>query len=355
MLRFISLTIILFALPALLFLNSCADDSQSQPNEETEDAAGIPVEAREVIRGDVSAYYTGTATLEADEEAYAITNVRGIIRSIYAEEGDYVEAGHVIAQLEEQQLQIEVDRARATMERLHNDYKRNKDLFDRNLISTEAYDNSRFEYEAQKATYELASLNLERTGVRSPISGIVTERMVKNGNLVNTNEQLFKITNFDPLLAILHVPEHEMSKIRRGQKALLQVDAVPGTVYEGEIIRISPVINALTGTFRVTVAVQDPEHNLKPGMFSRTRLVYDVRPNTLIIPKEAVITEDIHQNIYLVRDNVAYKQVIRTGYVNGNNIEVLEGLNIGDLVVTIGQGSLRDSVAVEVIPATALK
>ncbi|MEX0646809.1 MAG: efflux RND transporter periplasmic adaptor subunit [Balneolaceae bacterium] len=345
--------ILLLTVFCISLFSNCAGDSQSQPAEETETANAIPVEAREAIRGDVSAYYTGTATLEAEEEAHAITNVRGVIRRIYVEEGDAVEAGQVLAQLEEEQLQIEVNRAKATMDRLYNDFSRNRDLFERNLISAEAYDNSRFEYETQKANYELASLNLERSAIRSPISGIITDRMVKTGNLVNTNEQLFKIANFDPLLAMLHVPEHEMKKMQKGQKVFLRADALPDTDFEGEVLRIRPVINAQTGTFRVTVAVSDPAGQLKPGMFSRIRVVYDTRYNTLILPKEAVITEDINQSVFLLRENIAFKQPVKTGYVNGQNIEILEGINEGDLVVTIGQNSLRDSSLVEVIQPLA--
>lgn len=339
----------LLAIFCIAFLNNCSSDSQSQPNDEEETTRVIPVEVREVTRGDVSAFYTGTATLEAEEEAYAITNVRGIIRQINVEEGDAVEAGQVLAQLEEEELQIEVNRTKATMDRLYNDFVRNSDLFERNLISEEAYDNSRFEYESQKASYELAKLNLERSSIRSPISGIVTQRLVKNGNLVNTNEQLFQISNFDPLLAILHVPEHELSKMSVGQQVLLQADALPGIEFQGSVERISPVVNAETGTFRVTVTVRDPSRQLKPGMFSRIRLVYDTRHNVLLLPKEAVITEDVNQSVFVVRDSIAYKQAIQTGYANGRNVEVLEGMNEGDLVVTIGQSSLRDSSVVEMI------
>lgn len=319
------------------------------PSVDADSLNAVPVEIGVVSRGDISAFYAGTATLEADEEASAITNVRGIIKEIYVEEGDLVEAGQVLAKLEEAQLQIEVDRTKALMDRRHNEFKRNADLFEKNLISVEAYDNSRFEYETQKAGYELARLNLDRTSIRAPISGYVSERKVKTGNLINVNEPLFRITDYDPLLAILHVPEHEMSKVKRGQKALLQADALPGMIFEGEILRISPVVNPQTGTFRATVALQDESRELKPGMFSRIRVVYDTHYNTLIVPKEAILTEDVNKNIFLIRENLAFKQAISTGFANGNHVEIIDGLREGDLVVTIGQNSLRDSTRVEMI------
>lgn len=329
--------------------NGCAEQSQSKPADDADSLNAIPVEVSQVNRGDVSAYYAGNATLEADDEASAITNVRGIIRAIYVREGDYVEAGQILAKLEEEQLQLEVARTKALMDRSHNEYKRNSNLFEKKLISAEAYDNSRYEYESQKALYELASLDLERTEIRAPISGYVSERKVKTGNLLNVNETLFKITSYNPLLAILHIPEHEMSKIKRGQQVLLQADATPGKTFEGKVARISPVVNPQTGTFRTTVEVQDDTGNLKPGMFSRIRVVYNTNHNTLLVPKEAILTEDVNKNLFVIRDNLAFKMPINTGFTNGNNVEILEGVQEGDLVVTIGHSSLRDSSLVEMI------
>jgi len=86
-------------------------------------------------------------------------------------------------------------------------------------------------------------------------------------------------------------------------------------------------------------------------MFSRIRIVYDTRFNTLILPKEAVVSEDVNQSVFLVRDSIAYKQTVHTGYINGQNIEILDGVSQGDFVVTIGQNSLRDSTRVEIIPS----
>ena len=343
------LTGLLLIVVMALYQAGCSSESQSKDNEDKDSTAAIPVEIAQVSRGDMAAYYTGTTTLEAENEATVVAKVSGIVNELKVEEGDYVKKSEVLAQLEDEQLEIEAQRAKATMEKLENDYKRNKELYDKQLISAEQYDNSRYEYESQKSAYELAKLKLEYSTIRAPISGVISKRSVKVGNMISQNEELFKITDFDPLLAVLHVPEYEMNKLSKGQKAVLQVDAHNGRTFEGYNERISPVVDPETGTFKVTVAMPDKDGMLKPGMFGRIKIVYDTHPNTLMVPKDAVMAEDASESVYVVHDKMAFRRDVNTGYVNGNMIEITNGLQPDEMVVTIGQSSLKDSAMVDII------
>lgn len=328
---------------------SCSTDTQSKDVTDTDSTAAVPVETAAALRGPISAYYATTATLEAEEEAMVVAKVRGVVTGLQAEEGQYVQAGQVMATLEDEQLTIEAARAKATMDRLHNDYKRNQELYDRNLISAEQFENAKFEYESQKAAWELARLKVEYSQIRAPISGVVSQRLIKVGNMINADQQVYKITDFDPLLAVLHVPEHEMNKLKQRQQAVIQADAVPGESFTGQVLRISPVVNPETGTFKVTVAVRDPSNRLRPGMFGRVRIVYDTRDNALMIPKGAVMSEDGTNSVYVLTDRLVFRRTIQTGYENGANIEVTGGLSDGDSVITVGQSSLQDSALVQVV------
>lgn len=333
---------------SLIFTMACGEGNNNEQNENDEKLV-IPVEVSNVNRGNISAYYANTATLEAEQEATVVAKVRGIVREIYVEEGDEVKAGQVIAKIEDDQYRIEVARAKATLDRLKNDFDRNKELYEKNLIAAEAYQNSQYEYESQKAAYELAQLNHEHTSIKSPIGGVISERYVKVGNMIGTDQQVYRVTDFSPLQAILHIPEHEMAKIRKDQNAELRVDALPNQTFAGHVERISPVVDSETGTFKVTVYVDETKDLLRPGMFGRVKIVYDTRENTRMIPKSAVMSEDLAQSVYVIRDSLAFKKVIKTGYTNGVNVEVIEGLEDGEIVVTIGQGSLQDSTKVNVI------
>ncbi len=331
-------------------LSACSNgENNDNMNDDADSTLVIPVEVMDVSRGTISAYYSNTATLEAVEEANIVSKVRGIIQEINVEEGDEVRAGQVIAKIEDDQYRIEAERAKATLDRMYNDFQRNKELFDKQLISAEVYENSRFEYEAQKSAYELAQLNYQHTSIKSPISGVISERMVKKGNMIGIDQQVFRVTDFDPIQAILYVPEHERSKIKKGQRAELLADAIPGTLFTGKIERISPTIDPATGTFKVTIYMDKNQDYLRPGMFGRVKIVYDTRENTKMIPKAAIISEDETQSVFVIKDSLAFRKTIRTGYINGTNIEVIDGLEDGEIVVTTGQGSLTDSTKVNIV------
>lgn len=331
-------------------LSACSnEENNDNMNDDNDTTIVIPVEVMDVSRGTISAYYSNTATLEAVEEANIVSKVRGIIQEINVEEGDDVRSGQVIAKIEDDQYRIEAERAKATLDRMYNDFQRNKELFDKQLISAEVYENSRFEYEAQKSAYELAQLNYQHTSIKSPISGVISERMVKKGNMIGIDQQVFRVTDFDPIQAILYVPEHERSKIRKGQRAELLADAIPGKLFTGQVERISPTIDPTTGTFKVTVYMDQNQENLRPGMFGRVKIVYDTRENTKMIPKAAIISEDETQSVFVIKDSLAFRKNIRTGYINGTNIEVIDGLEDGEIVVTTGQGSLTDSTKVNIV------
>lgn len=332
-----------------LVTSSCNTDTQSKNITDKDSTAAIPVEVATAQTGDISAYYSSTATLEADEEATVVAKVSGIVQELHVEEGDYVTKGDVLASLEDDQLALEAQRAKATMDRLKNELDRKEELFNKNLISAQEFENAKYEYQAQKSAYELARLQVEYTDIKAPISGVISERMIKVGNMINTDQEAFQITDFDTLLAIVNVPEHEMNKLQTGQPALIEVDAVKGQRFRGQILRISPTVNAETGTFKVTVSVKDESRKLKPGMFTRVRIVYDTRENALMIPKNAVISEDGTNSVFVINNKLAYRKTINTGYANGNNIEVLDGLSPADTVVTIGQSSLQDSAMVDIV------
>jgi membrane fusion protein (multidrug efflux system) len=331
-------------------ITACSTETQSKENEGKEDSTTVvPVEAVNVSSADMAAYYASTTTLEAENQARVVAKVAGIIEQIHVEEGDFVEAGQPLAQLEDEQYRLELNRAKALLKQRENEYKRKKELYERNVISAEDFENAKYSYEDQKASYELAKLNVEHTTIKAPIDGIISERSIKSGNMLSNNEETFTITDMDPLLAVLHAPEHEMSKLKVGQKALLKADALPAQTFQGEILRLSPTVDPSTGTFKVTVAVRDETYQLKPGMFGRIRIMYDLHPNALQIPKSAVISEDDSEHVFVVRDQQAFRKAIQTGYSEENMVEVLDGLGPDEMVVTIGHNSLQDSSLVEII------
>ena len=334
---------LLIATGIVLFQIGCGGESQSKTKNGDESSIRVPVEVARVKTGDISATFSGTATLEAKEE----TDV--VVKQILAEEGDEVQAGQILAKLDDEKLAVQLQQAGANLQKLENEYQRSQELFKKNLISAEEFQRSQYEYEHQKASYDQASLDLQYTSIRSPINGVIAQRLIKRGNMTLTNQAVFRVTGLNPLQAVLHVPEHQIKKMRVGHTAHLRVDAVPDNDCMGRIERISPVVDPSTGTIKVTIQIDNAKRRLKPGMFTRIDVIYDVRANTLLVPKNAIMAEDRESSVFVVKDSVALRRVIKTGYVNTSHTEILNGLEMDDIVVTTGKSSLKDSIKVEVV------
>jgi membrane fusion protein (multidrug efflux system) len=281
------------------------------------------------------------------------------VEKIFVEEGDRVRADQVLAQLDDDKAALDLAEAEARLKQLESEFKRKEELYQKKIISTEIFERIKSDYEMQKAKVGQARLVKEYTSIRAPISGVIAERMIKVGNMVPLHEPCFHITDFDPLLAILHVPEKDMSKLKKNQKAVIQVDALPGEKFSGKILRISPVVDSQTSTFKVTVAVTDPEELLKAGMFARVRIAYDVHTGTNLVPKDAVLTEGNESVVYVVdpKENTAQRKVVEIGYMNTTHMEITTGVNAGDTLVQTGIGGLKDGSKVDVLnpPAKAVQ
>ena len=343
--------LLLFAFSLLaLSQTGCSNEAQSAvPEEEEETKTVLPVEATQVIRGDIAAYFTSTASLEAEDEALVASKADGVVTHLYVEEGDYVRKGQALAQLDGERRKLELARSEASLQQLKREYERNEELFGKQLVSVDEYDRVKSQYEVQKAAHDLASLEVQYTTIRAPIAGVISQRNIKVGHTIGMNEPTFHISDFDPLLAIMHVPERELGKLRPGQQANVAVDALANETFTGAIKRISPVVDPQTGTFKVTVEVSDKKRLLKPGMFGRVQIVFDVHAQALLVPKEALIEEDEEVAVYVVRDSMAFRQLITKGYTDAAFAEVLEGLEEGQPIITAGQNNMRDSTLVEII------
>ncbi len=335
------------ALLAVALLAGCGEAKEEEKKEQT----AVPVEVGKVTVGPIDAAYRGTATLEAEDEATVLAKTSGVIEQILAEEGQRVAAGQVLARMETDRLRLEAARAKAEADKARENFERNTRIFEKNLISKDLYDQSRFALDAARAAYELTALTLRESEIRAPIGGVVSARYIKVGNAIQPNAQAFKITQMDTLHAHIYVPERDIHKLAPKQLATLSLDAWPEKSFKGTILRVNPVVDAATGTVKVTVAMADNQRELKPGMFGRVEILYDRRDAATLVPKDAVLTEDAAQSVFLVAGGKAKRRSIKVGYSDSYNYEVLEGLKSGDQVVTTGQANLKDDAKVHVVNA----
>ncbi len=330
-------------------------DGDGKGKDGKKEAQPVPVEVVPVARRDIEASYAGTAALEAPEEAQVVAKTSGVLLQLLIEEGDAVKAGQVIARIDADRTRLEVERMGAMLRKLEAEYSRSKELFERKLVATDSHERLRYDVETQRAAWELAKLELSYTNVTAPIGGMVAQRMVKTGNLVTLNQPMFRIVGNERLEAVLNVPERELRTMRADLPVTLTVDALPGVRFEGSIDRVSPVVDAATGTFRATAEFTDISGRLKPGMFGRIAVVYDRRSDSLSVPRIALLEEEAEPAVFVVREDKVVRTPIALGYVNGAYAEVTQGLVEGDQVVTAGKVAVRDGSKVQIInPSSAL-
>jgi membrane fusion protein (multidrug efflux system) len=339
------------AILTVALLTACQSDPSSDSKSAEDETAPIPVEVGLPVRGDVYAMYSGTAPIEAFAEADVIGKVGGEIRELLVEEGDEVSKGQILARLDGDRLRLGLNQSEARLRKLQREYERNIDLRSKGLLSEGDFEKIKFEMEALEASFNLASLELDYTQIRAPIDGVVSTRYVKLGNTIDVGDPLFRVTSLDPLVAYLHVPEREYQHIVAGQVVGIEIDALPGDPITALVSRVSPIVDPQTGTFKITVEIEDSERRIKPGMFGRISVVYDVHEDALQIPRSAIIEETGSLSVFVVVDDKAVQKVITTGYGNRGLVEVTSGLTDGEQIVTVGQASLKQDTRVTITNA----
>jgi membrane fusion protein (multidrug efflux system) len=329
--------------------------SNGKAKEKDDSAAetSVPVEVQPLKRAPMIAVYSGTAPIEAHDEAEVVAKVGGEVREIFVEEGDSVSAGQVLARLDGDRLRLEVAQTEANLRKLERDYNRQLELSQKGLVAKGTAENAKFDLDALRASYESARLELSYTQIRAPISGVVSARHIKVGNTISPNDPTFRVTDLDPLVAYVHIPEKEFRKLAPGQPAEVTIDALGGTRFTGTIAIISPTVDPQTGTFRAKLEVPDASRRLKPGMFARVNIVYERRENALQVPRNSILDSDGTQSVFVVEDSKAQQRPIKSGLVNGGWVEVTEGLKGDERIVVVGQGGLKTGTLVKVVDTEA--
>ena len=162
----------------------------------------------------------------------------------------------------------------------------------------------------------------------------------------------------------IEVVENQIDLVKIGQSTHIRVEAFPDEIFEGVISKLNPTLNPLTRTIGAEVLIDNPELKLRPGMFARVEVVVERRENALLVPKYAILENTrleylggeltnsqviVDRYVYVVRDTIALRRDITTGIIDGNFVEVLDGLSENELLVTTGQHNLLDSSIVDIV------
>ena len=331
----------------------------------------MTVELGAVKRGDMSESISVVGNLIGAATIEAVPKVSGRLESVTVRLGDRVSRGQRLAKVEDREILEQVKQAQAsfdvsaaTIRQREADLKlaqtnldRSRNLFERQLIPKQTFDDTDARYQAAAAQLDLANaqyaqaqarldelkINLANTDINSPVSGFVGKRVLDPGAWVTPNSTFLSIVDIGVVRLVVNVVEKDLRKISQGMKAAVTVDAFPGETFDGRIGHVAPVLDPATRTAQVEIEVQNSTFRLKPGMYAKVDFVVEHKENTLVVPANAVVDLGGKKGVFIPDDgSIARFKAITVGMSQPEIVEVLEGLPEGTRVVTTGAAALRE-------------
>ena len=324
------------------------DDSEDNPEEKP-----IPVELSRVEGRGISSYYRAASVIEADRLVELVSRTRGRVHLVNVEEGDWVEEGQILAELENDRERIQLRKAELTLADKKRQMDRSSEMLEEEIISQQEFDDMESAWRMAQAERDLAKINLEDTRLRASFSGMITDRLVVPGQQLVAGAPAFTIGDFTPLRVRVHLPEAVARKVSAGQRVLVSPEAVEKPL-EAIVERISPVVDPATSTIRLTLLLDGVDADTRVGGFVKVRITTDQHHDALAIPKLALVEDGALRSVFVAEADTVRKAEIETGLYDESHVEILEGLFEGDFVVIMGQGGLHTGSRIEALNGEAV-
>ncbi|MFZ1829782.1 MAG: efflux RND transporter periplasmic adaptor subunit [Candidatus Competibacteraceae bacterium] len=334
----------------ILFINPIPVLGQQKPAE----PPLLPVRTAMVIREALNVEVTAVGTLRADETVVVRPETAGRIAVIHFREGQAVRQGESLVTLDQDEYQAQLASSAAQLALEESSFRRLQDLDRKNLTSQQNLDEARAKLDAARAQHELNRVRLDKTVIRAPFDGTVGLRLVSPGAYVKTGDDIANLESLGSMKLDFRVPETYLARLASGQTLAVRVDAWPHQSFEGAIYAIEPGVDEETRTVLLRARLPNKGNKLRPGLFARVSLVLERRENALIAPEQAIVPVGQKTFVYRVIDSKAVMTPVKLGLRRPGQVEILEGLNAGDVVVTDGQLKIRDGAAVKVLPTPGM-
>jgi len=313
-----------------------------------------PVEVANVTVQALDAGLSSIGTLVAEDAVVIRPELAGLIARMHVPDGARVKAGDALYSLEAQLLRAEHNEAAANIERSRRSYARAEDLAQRQLIARAEYDDAKANLGVDQARLASAAIRLAKTTLRAPFDGIVGLHQVSPGDYVQAGQAMVNLVRVDPMQVDFRIPENRLGQVAAGQRVEVRVDAFPDRVFAGKVIALDPQVDVASRSVLVRASVPNRELLLRPGLFARVEVALARQAAARVIPERALWPLAERTYVFRVRDGKAQQVQVRVGQRLPGVVEITEGLDAGDVVVTAGQPKLHDGAAVQVAsPKTA--
>jgi membrane fusion protein (multidrug efflux system) len=312
----------------------------------------VPVSVAAAAVAPVSSYISATANLVAEQEVKIVAESEGRVAQLLVDEGQYVRAGQPLATLVRDDADIAQAKASVRASNARVAFQRASEMMSKELISKDVYDKAKLEKEVAEQELAEAKWRVGKTTIRSPFDGRLTERVVNQGQHLRPGDTLFTVTDFDPLVARLYLPEKDVLALTMGQAVRIRMKAADEIAFKGRIRQIAQVVDPATGTVKVTVEAVQPPPMVRSGAFVNVDIIRETRAGAVVVPRESVVRELRDAHVFIADGAVARKRAVTLGLEEGAVVQTTSGVKPGDKVIVAGQGGLKDGSPIKVLPRT---
>lgn len=345
--------------PLLVGLVACGGDAQADGAGAAEGGEGegfvrvINVEVTPVETREFTELIRLTGTVLANQDVRVAAEESGVIREIFVEKGDRVREGEPIAKIDDRVLRAQVNQAKANSELAEEVWQRRKVLYEEDHVGSElAYLEAR--YAAEQAAASLAALQerLERTVVRSPLTGVMDSREIEVGTMVQPGTAVARVVVLNPVKVIAGVPERYAADVHRGSKVSVEFPVLNET-HDGTLTYVGAAIDAASRTFPVEFRIPNPAGAIKPEMVANIGLVRGTLSDAIVVPEESLVRVQGGFIAFVVTgpedEPVVSARSVTRGASQQNQVVVEEGLEPGDRLVVVGQQEVADGDRVRIV------
>ena len=308
----------------------------------------LPVDVVVMQYSSVTDRIFSSGTVEANERIDLRAEVTGIVEAIYLTEGSRVQEGDLLLKINDSELQAQKSRAEYRYNLAAQQEERQRRLLEKGGVSQEDYDATLNQVNVFRSEMQLIDAQLEKTEIRAPFSGRIGLKYVSKGQFIGPDQPIASLQELDRVKIDFSVPERYAGRVQTGDLMRFDVQGIDST-FVGEVYAIEPRINTDTRTLSLRAISDNPEFLLYPGAFANIELVLEEIEEALMVPTISLIPGLNSQKVYVAVDGMVEERIVKTGIRTSEKVQILEGLNPGDQVLTTGLLQARPGLAIRVV------
>lgn len=310
-------------------------------------SSALKVDGVVIKHGSVQDKIFTTGTIMANEEVELRSEVSGKITGIYLEEGSRVKKDQLLLKINDSELQAQLTRAQYRLDLATERESRQKKLLEKGGISQEDYDATLNEVNVLKSEVALIKAQIEKTEIRAPFDGRVGLKYVSEGSYISPSTRIASLQDINPVKIDFSIPERYVNTVEVDDRVTFSVQGTDES-FQGEIYAIEPKIESQTRTLQIRAKSDNQKELLVPGAFADLELILDTIDNALMIPTISLVPELQGQKVYLYQQGTVAEQIVQTGIRTEQKVQIIEGLQPGDTVLTTGLLQVRTGMPVEI-------